>query len=135
MRAIGKGGAAARIFCGLMNLPPPPAKAERIVNKVSLEARNKERSLKERKMDKQNLDEEMNISREILIKSIMKMKDLKSAKRDETKHVAKTMQPQHCSRKSFCFSHFGTVDSDTKEDFGGQPSVFDKDNIAISKQQ
>ncbi|GFX87126.1 uncharacterized protein TNCV_2151791 [Trichonephila clavipes] len=25
MRAIGKGGAAARIFCGLMNLPPPPA--------------------------------------------------------------------------------------------------------------
>ncbi|GFV59487.1 uncharacterized protein TNCV_2825271 [Trichonephila clavipes] len=26
MRAIGKGGAAARIFCGLMNLPPPPAK-------------------------------------------------------------------------------------------------------------
>ncbi|GFT38313.1 uncharacterized protein TNCV_2638751 [Trichonephila clavipes] len=31
--------------------------AERIVNKVSLEARNKRRSLK-RKMDKQNLDEE-----------------------------------------------------------------------------
>ncbi|GFU75533.1 uncharacterized protein TNCV_2862491 [Trichonephila clavipes] len=29
MRAIGKGGAAARIFCGLMNLPPPPAKIER----------------------------------------------------------------------------------------------------------
>ncbi|GFY06476.1 uncharacterized protein TNCV_412261 [Trichonephila clavipes] len=29
MRAIGKGGAAARIFCGLMNLPPPPAKLER----------------------------------------------------------------------------------------------------------
>ncbi|GFU96867.1 uncharacterized protein TNCV_4862321 [Trichonephila clavipes] len=29
MRAIGKGGAAARIFCGLMNLPPPPAKFER----------------------------------------------------------------------------------------------------------
>ncbi|GFT92232.1 uncharacterized protein TNCV_246781 [Trichonephila clavipes] len=28
MRAIGKGGAAARIFCGLMNLPPPPAKFE-----------------------------------------------------------------------------------------------------------
>ncbi|GFV24293.1 uncharacterized protein TNCV_422831 [Trichonephila clavipes] len=28
MRAIGKGG-AARIFCGLMNLPPPPAKFER----------------------------------------------------------------------------------------------------------
>ncbi|GFU14244.1 uncharacterized protein TNCV_3579181 [Trichonephila clavipes] len=28
MRAIGKGGAAA-IFCGLMNLPPPPAKFER----------------------------------------------------------------------------------------------------------
>ncbi|GFW88140.1 uncharacterized protein TNCV_218121 [Trichonephila clavipes] len=27
MRAIGKGGAAARIFCGLMNLPPPPAKS------------------------------------------------------------------------------------------------------------
>ncbi|GFU72404.1 uncharacterized protein TNCV_933551 [Trichonephila clavipes] len=26
MRAIGKGGAAARIFCGLMNLPPPTAK-------------------------------------------------------------------------------------------------------------
>ncbi|GFU96025.1 hypothetical protein TNCV_1080431, partial [Trichonephila clavipes] len=26
MRAIGKGGAAAQeIFCGLMNLPPPPA--------------------------------------------------------------------------------------------------------------
>ncbi|GFT52577.1 uncharacterized protein TNCV_4267121 [Trichonephila clavipes] len=25
MRAIGKGGAAARIFCELMNLPPPPA--------------------------------------------------------------------------------------------------------------
>ncbi|GFV85862.1 hypothetical protein TNCV_1421671 [Trichonephila clavipes] len=25
MRAIGKGGAAARKFCGLMNLPPPPA--------------------------------------------------------------------------------------------------------------
>ncbi|GFU84173.1 uncharacterized protein TNCV_5033201 [Trichonephila clavipes] len=25
MRAIGKGGVAARIFCGLMNLPPPPA--------------------------------------------------------------------------------------------------------------
>ncbi|GFX02228.1 hypothetical protein TNCV_138041 [Trichonephila clavipes] len=31
--------------------------AERIINKVSLEARNKRRSLK-RKMDKQNLDEE-----------------------------------------------------------------------------
>ncbi|GFU53667.1 uncharacterized protein TNCV_1470711 [Trichonephila clavipes] len=29
MRAIGKGGAAARIFCGLMNLPPPPARFER----------------------------------------------------------------------------------------------------------
>ncbi|GFW88024.1 uncharacterized protein TNCV_216961 [Trichonephila clavipes] len=29
MRAIGKGGAAARIFCRLMNLPPPPAKFER----------------------------------------------------------------------------------------------------------
>ncbi|GFX46045.1 uncharacterized protein TNCV_1920121 [Trichonephila clavipes] len=29
MRAIGKGGAAARIFCGLMNLLPPPAKFER----------------------------------------------------------------------------------------------------------
>ncbi|GFX07148.1 uncharacterized protein TNCV_2423531 [Trichonephila clavipes] len=29
MIAIGKGGAAARIFCGLMNLPPPPAKFER----------------------------------------------------------------------------------------------------------
>ncbi|GFU48686.1 uncharacterized protein TNCV_4751961 [Trichonephila clavipes] len=29
MRAIGKGGATARIFCGLMNLPPPPAKFER----------------------------------------------------------------------------------------------------------
>ncbi|GFY04408.1 uncharacterized protein TNCV_4414961 [Trichonephila clavipes] len=29
MRAIGKGGAATRIFCGLMNLPPPPAKFER----------------------------------------------------------------------------------------------------------
>ncbi|GFX49649.1 uncharacterized protein TNCV_4902911 [Trichonephila clavipes] len=29
MRAIGKDGAAARIFCGLMNLPPPPAKFER----------------------------------------------------------------------------------------------------------
>ncbi|GFX50211.1 uncharacterized protein TNCV_2782331 [Trichonephila clavipes] len=29
MRAIGKGGAAARIFCGLMNLSPPPAKFER----------------------------------------------------------------------------------------------------------
>ncbi|GFU65296.1 uncharacterized protein TNCV_315051 [Trichonephila clavipes] len=29
MRAIGKGGAAARIFCGLMNLPPPTAKFER----------------------------------------------------------------------------------------------------------
>ncbi|GFU70796.1 uncharacterized protein TNCV_1575481 [Trichonephila clavipes] len=29
MRAIGKGGAAARIFWGLMNLPPPPAKFER----------------------------------------------------------------------------------------------------------
>ncbi|GFS86719.1 uncharacterized protein TNCV_2407321 [Trichonephila clavipes] len=29
MRAIGKGGAAARIFCGFMNLPPPPAKFER----------------------------------------------------------------------------------------------------------
>ncbi|GFT64253.1 uncharacterized protein TNCV_5134211 [Trichonephila clavipes] len=29
MRVIGKGGAAARIFCGLMNLPPPPAKFER----------------------------------------------------------------------------------------------------------
>ncbi|GFV53128.1 uncharacterized protein TNCV_4129421 [Trichonephila clavipes] len=29
MRAIGKGGAAARIFCGLMNLPQPPAKFER----------------------------------------------------------------------------------------------------------
>ncbi|GFU19818.1 uncharacterized protein TNCV_4283521 [Trichonephila clavipes] len=29
MRAIGKGGAAARIFCGLMNLPRPPAKFER----------------------------------------------------------------------------------------------------------
>ncbi|GFV16163.1 uncharacterized protein TNCV_3379271 [Trichonephila clavipes] len=28
MRAIGKGGVAARIFCGLMNLPPPPAKFE-----------------------------------------------------------------------------------------------------------
>ncbi|GFV83477.1 uncharacterized protein TNCV_982401 [Trichonephila clavipes] len=33
MRAIGKGGAAARIFCGLMNLPPPPAKN---VNSVRL---------------------------------------------------------------------------------------------------
>ncbi|GFX73675.1 uncharacterized protein TNCV_4289911 [Trichonephila clavipes] len=29
MRAIRKGGAAARIFCGFMNLPPPPAKFER----------------------------------------------------------------------------------------------------------
>ncbi|GFV63304.1 uncharacterized protein TNCV_1374011 [Trichonephila clavipes] len=29
MRAIRKGGAAARKFCGLMNLPPPPAKFER----------------------------------------------------------------------------------------------------------
>ncbi|GFV56361.1 uncharacterized protein TNCV_3123571 [Trichonephila clavipes] len=29
MRAIGKGGAAARIFCGLRNLPPPPVKFER----------------------------------------------------------------------------------------------------------
>ncbi|GFX93455.1 hypothetical protein TNCV_1093951 [Trichonephila clavipes] len=29
MGTIGKGGAAARIFCGLMNLPPPPAKFER----------------------------------------------------------------------------------------------------------
>ncbi|GFU82331.1 uncharacterized protein TNCV_4148981 [Trichonephila clavipes] len=29
MRATGKGGATARIFCGLMNLPPPPAKFER----------------------------------------------------------------------------------------------------------
>ncbi|GFU33616.1 uncharacterized protein TNCV_1797991 [Trichonephila clavipes] len=29
MRAIGKGGAAARIFCGLMNLPPPPANCSR----------------------------------------------------------------------------------------------------------
>ncbi|GFW27633.1 uncharacterized protein TNCV_1772521 [Trichonephila clavipes] len=29
MRAIGKGGAAARILCGLINLPPPPAKFER----------------------------------------------------------------------------------------------------------
>ncbi|GFT56318.1 uncharacterized protein TNCV_2468261 [Trichonephila clavipes] len=29
MRAIRKGGAADRIFCGLMNLPPPPAKFER----------------------------------------------------------------------------------------------------------
>ncbi|GFY13729.1 uncharacterized protein TNCV_4960991 [Trichonephila clavipes] len=29
MRAIVKGGAAARIFCGLINLPPPPAKFER----------------------------------------------------------------------------------------------------------
>ncbi|GFX35722.1 uncharacterized protein TNCV_745151 [Trichonephila clavipes] len=29
MRVIGKGGTAARIFCGLMNLPPPPAKFER----------------------------------------------------------------------------------------------------------
>ncbi|GFW19249.1 uncharacterized protein TNCV_255761 [Trichonephila clavipes] len=29
MRAIGKGGAAAQIFYGLMNLPPPPAKFER----------------------------------------------------------------------------------------------------------
>ncbi|GFU47528.1 uncharacterized protein TNCV_2000311 [Trichonephila clavipes] len=29
MRAIRKDGAAARIFCGLMNLPPPPAKFER----------------------------------------------------------------------------------------------------------
>ncbi|GFW55616.1 uncharacterized protein TNCV_120001 [Trichonephila clavipes] len=29
MRAIGKGGVAARIFCELMNLPPPPAKFER----------------------------------------------------------------------------------------------------------
>ncbi|GFV88798.1 uncharacterized protein TNCV_4608431 [Trichonephila clavipes] len=29
MKAIGKDGAAARIFCGLMNLPPPPAKFER----------------------------------------------------------------------------------------------------------
>ncbi|GFW88775.1 hypothetical protein TNCV_4972681 [Trichonephila clavipes] len=29
IRAIGKGGAAARIFYGLMNLPPPPAKFER----------------------------------------------------------------------------------------------------------
>ncbi|GFW76802.1 uncharacterized protein TNCV_59001 [Trichonephila clavipes] len=31
MRPIGKGGAAARIFCGLMNLPPPPAKFEIIL--------------------------------------------------------------------------------------------------------
>ncbi|GFU73677.1 hypothetical protein TNCV_2436951 [Trichonephila clavipes] len=45
--------------------------AERIVNKVSLEARNKRRSLK-RKMDKQNLDEENEYqSGEILIKSII----------------------------------------------------------------
>ncbi|GFX04984.1 hypothetical protein TNCV_2249671 [Trichonephila clavipes] len=29
MRATGKGGAAAGIFCGLMNLPPPPEKFER----------------------------------------------------------------------------------------------------------
>ncbi|GFU84200.1 uncharacterized protein TNCV_2488651 [Trichonephila clavipes] len=29
MRAIGKGRVAALIFCGLMNLPPPPAKFER----------------------------------------------------------------------------------------------------------
>ncbi|GFX43335.1 hypothetical protein TNCV_2390431 [Trichonephila clavipes] len=29
MRSIGKGRAAARIFCGLMNLPSPPAKFER----------------------------------------------------------------------------------------------------------
>ncbi|GFX23734.1 uncharacterized protein TNCV_3596761 [Trichonephila clavipes] len=29
MRAIGKGGAAARIFCELMNFPPPPAKFKR----------------------------------------------------------------------------------------------------------
>ncbi|GFU61129.1 uncharacterized protein TNCV_763891 [Trichonephila clavipes] len=29
MRSIGKGGAVARIFCGLINLPPPPAKFER----------------------------------------------------------------------------------------------------------
>ncbi|GFU67846.1 uncharacterized protein TNCV_39941 [Trichonephila clavipes] len=29
MRAIGKGAATARIFCGLMNLPLPPAKFER----------------------------------------------------------------------------------------------------------
>ncbi|GFU64081.1 uncharacterized protein TNCV_481651 [Trichonephila clavipes] len=29
MRAIGKGGATARTLCGLMNLPPPPAKFER----------------------------------------------------------------------------------------------------------
>ncbi|GFX94969.1 uncharacterized protein TNCV_3046011 [Trichonephila clavipes] len=28
IRAIGKSGVAARIFCGLMNLPPPPAKFE-----------------------------------------------------------------------------------------------------------
>ncbi|GFY22823.1 uncharacterized protein TNCV_2180841 [Trichonephila clavipes] len=28
MSAIGKGLASARIFCGLMNLPPPPAKFE-----------------------------------------------------------------------------------------------------------
>ncbi|GFV53582.1 uncharacterized protein TNCV_1177781 [Trichonephila clavipes] len=28
LRAIGKGGAAARIFCGLVNLPPPPANFE-----------------------------------------------------------------------------------------------------------
>ncbi|GFU94958.1 uncharacterized protein TNCV_332941 [Trichonephila clavipes] len=34
MRAIGKGGAAARIFCGLMNLPPPPAKFERHISLI-----------------------------------------------------------------------------------------------------
>ncbi|GFU95496.1 uncharacterized protein TNCV_2729501 [Trichonephila clavipes] len=31
MRAIGKGRAAARIFCGLMNLPPPPQSLNAII--------------------------------------------------------------------------------------------------------
>ncbi|GFV11708.1 uncharacterized protein TNCV_976971 [Trichonephila clavipes] len=38
MRAIGKGGAAARIFCGLMNLPPPPANVLKTISEDSMNA-------------------------------------------------------------------------------------------------
>ncbi|GFV32518.1 hypothetical protein TNCV_1054991 [Trichonephila clavipes] len=42
MRAIGKGGAAARIFCGLMNLPPPPAKVNFIESEKSVSGSHRE---------------------------------------------------------------------------------------------
>ncbi|GFT99238.1 hypothetical protein TNCV_4084151 [Trichonephila clavipes] len=47
MRAIGKGGAAARIFCGLMNLPPPPAKVPLRMDFTEINSRGK-------RIDRQN---------------------------------------------------------------------------------